>query len=126
MPGGIYWVYTTDQRPMTRHRPKTTIRTSSAPARPAASPPIASGPTRARLFTNGRSQAVRLPKAFRFPGSEVLIRRGDGDTVVLEPVPQSTWPDHYWETIDELADDLALGRVPPIGGRLLDVDLEED
>lgn len=39
----------------------------------------------AKLFLNGRSQAVRLPKAFRFEGaSEVLIER-DGDRVILSP-----------------------------------------
>lgn len=39
----------------------------------------------AKLFMHGRSQAVRLPKAFRFPGKEVRIRR-DGVRVILEPV----------------------------------------
>ncbi|HEV2646370.1 MAG TPA: type II toxin-antitoxin system VapB family antitoxin [Acidobacteriaceae bacterium] len=39
----------------------------------------------AKLFQNGRSQAVRLPKEFRFAGDEVRIRRV-GDTVVLEPM----------------------------------------
>jgi len=29
----------------------------------------------AKLFTNGRSQAVRLPKEFRFEGSEVIVTR---------------------------------------------------
>jgi len=39
----------------------------------------------ARLFYNGRSQAVRLPKAFRFEGvTEVLIER-DGERVILSP-----------------------------------------
>lgn len=40
---------------------------------------------RAKLFANGRSQAVRLPKEFRFPGSEVSIERR-GEEVVLRPV----------------------------------------
>ena len=40
---------------------------------------------RAKLFPNGRSQAVRLPKAFRFTGTEVNIERR-GDEVVLTPV----------------------------------------
>src|SRR5258708_29013412 len=39
----------------------------------------------AKLFYNGRSQAVRLPKEFRLPGEEVYIRR-DGNDVVLSPV----------------------------------------
>jgi antitoxin VapB len=40
----------------------------------------------AKLFKNGRSQAVRLPAEFRFEGNEVLIRR-DPDTgdVILSP-----------------------------------------
>jgi antitoxin VapB len=39
----------------------------------------------AKLFLNGRSQAVRLPKAYRFEGmSEVYIQR-DGDRIVLSP-----------------------------------------
>ena len=39
----------------------------------------------AKLFLNGRSQAVRLPKAFRFEGmTEVYIER-DGDRVILSP-----------------------------------------
>ncbi len=42
--------------------------------------------TRAKLFRHGGSQAVRLPKAFRFEGAEVLIARR-GDEVVLKPVP---------------------------------------
>lgn len=40
--------------------------------------------TRARLFRNGHSQAVRLPRGFTFAGSEVLIRRV-GNGVLLLP-----------------------------------------
>jgi antitoxin VapB len=39
----------------------------------------------AKLFKNGRSQAVRLPKEFQFSGNEVRIRR-IGQSVILEPV----------------------------------------
>ncbi len=44
----------------------------------------------AKLFTNGRSQAVRLPAAFRFEGKEVFIRQ-DPDTgdVILSRKPAS-------------------------------------
>jgi antitoxin VapB len=42
--------------------------------------------TTAKLFKSGRSQAVRLPKEFRFEGTEVRIRR-EGARVILEPVP---------------------------------------
>jgi antitoxin VapB len=43
----------------------------------------------AKLFTNGRSQAVRLPKEFQFSGSDVLIRKV-GDAVILLP-HDKTW-----------------------------------
>ena len=38
----------------------------------------------AKLFNNGRSQAVRLPAAFRFEGGEVFIRRDEktGDVIL--------------------------------------------
>jgi antitoxin VapB len=39
----------------------------------------------AKLFKTGRSQAVRLPKEFRFEGKEVRIRRV-GQGVLLEPM----------------------------------------
>lgn len=50
---------------------------------------------RAKLFMNGRSQAVRLPKAFRFPGDEVAIRR-EGERIILEPVEDAAWPKGFW------------------------------
>lgn len=43
----------------------------------------------AKIFKNGNSQAVRLPKEFRFEGDEVLIYR-EGGHVVLQP-KQSDW-----------------------------------
>jgi antitoxin VapB len=47
----------------------------------------------AKLFWTGRSQAVRLPKAFRFEGDEVRIRR-HGNGVILEPVARDwAWLD---------------------------------
>ena len=45
----------------------------------------------AKLFWNGRSQAVRLPREYRFEGGEVSIRR-DGDKVILEPLAQQAAP----------------------------------
>jgi len=49
----------------------------------------------AKLFMHGRSQAVRLPKEFRFDTESVLVRR-DGDTVVLEP--DDAWPAGWVES----------------------------
>ena len=42
--------------------------------------------TTAKIFQHGGSQAVRLPRAFRFDGTEVLIEK-HGDEVVLKPLP---------------------------------------
>jgi antitoxin VapB len=44
---------------------------------------------RAKLFTNGRSQAVRLPAAFRFKGSEVYVRKDpdSGEVILSEKRP---------------------------------------
>jgi antitoxin VapB len=44
----------------------------------------------AKLFWSGRSQAVRLPKEYRFEGKEVRIRKR-GNTVILEPVAENDW-----------------------------------
>ncbi len=53
----------------------------------------------AKLFNNGRSQAVRLPKEFRFEGDEVCIKRV-GSMVVLYQA------DKAWDLLDE-----SIGRV---------------
>ena len=50
----------------------------------------------AKIFWSGRSQAVRLPKEFRFDTAEVRIRR-QGNAVILEPVAKD------WGWLDDLA-----------------------
>ena len=47
----------------------------------------------AKLFTTCWSQAVRLPKAFRFEGKEVFIHK-EGDRVILSKKPES-WDDFF-------------------------------
>ena len=49
----------------------------------------------AKVFWSGRSQAVRLPKSYRFGGSEVRIRR-QGNAVILEPIAKD------WSWLDTL------------------------
>lgn len=52
--------------------------------------------TSAKLFINGRSQAVRIPKAYQFKGvSEVRIRK-EGDALVIVPV-RKTWESYATE-----------------------------
>ena len=63
---------------------------------------------RAKVFWTGRSQAVRLPKEFRFKGDTVLVRR-KGNAVILEP---DRWPDGYVESFAGISDDFAR---PPQG-----------
>ena len=50
----------------------------------------------AKLFWCGRSQAVRLPSAFRFSGDEVRIRK-QGTAVILEPIAAD------WQWLDDIA-----------------------
>jgi antitoxin VapB len=56
----------------------------------------------AKIFTHGRSQAVRLPKEFRLPGKEARVRRV-GNKIILEPLdsPPAKMP---WDAIDALGD----------------------
>ena len=55
----------------------------------------------AKIFWSGRSQAVRLPRAFRFSGNEVRIRR-HGNAVILEPVADDwAWLDALVGRLDE-------------------------
>lgn len=44
----------------------------------------------AKIFQSGRSQAVRLPKEYRFDGTEVLIKKV-GDAVILFPNQGAGW-----------------------------------
>ena len=48
----------------------------------------------AKLFQNGRSQAVRLPKEYRFKGDRVVIKK-IGNAVVLLPL------DNPWQVLEE-------------------------
>ncbi len=66
----------------------------------------------AKIFQHGRSQAVRLPKAFRMSGDEVRVRR-IGRSVLLEPVEREAGDVRaIFEEIDRLGgrDFLAEGR----------------
>ncbi len=64
----------------------------------------------ARLFKNGQSQAVRLPKDFRFEGEKVFIKRV-GNAVVLIPYHDS-W-ETLFESLDQFSDDFMEVREQP-------------
>ena len=55
----------------------------------------------AKLFTHGRSQAVRLPKEFRFEGKEVRVSRV-GNRVILQPLGSEDAM--LWVELDRLGD----------------------
>ncbi len=68
----------------------------------------------ARLFRNGRNQAVRIPREFELPGQEVIIRK-DGDRLILEPVRKYNSLAELlasWEPIDEEFPDVDEGLLP--------------
>ena len=39
-----------------------------------------------KLFTNGRNQAVRIPREFELPGQDAIMRK-EGNRLIIEPVP---------------------------------------
>lgn len=61
----------------------------------------------AKLFKNGRSQAVRLPKKYRFEGDTVLVRKV-GNGVLLLP-EQGAW-ESLIESTKEFSDDFMASR----------------
>ena len=65
---------------------------------------------KAKLFWTGRSQAVRLPKEFRFEGDSVCVRK-EGNAVILEP-NQGGWPEGYFESFEGFPQDF---ERPPQG-----------
>ncbi len=57
----------------------------------------------AKLFANGKSQAVRLPKEYRFSGDEVYIKKV-GNTVMLFP-KERAW-ETFLEGLNSFTDDI--------------------
>jgi antitoxin VapB len=66
----------------------------------------------AKLFQNGRSQAVRLPREFRFTGTEVRVSR-HGRGVLIEPLEWNV--DDWFASLDQFSDEpfMAEGRNQP-------------
>ena len=66
----------------------------------------------AKLFLNGRSQAVRLPKEFRFSGQKVFIKKV-GDAVLLIPY-QESWQSLF-SSLEQFSGDFLEERGQPEG-----------
>jgi len=65
---------------------------------------------RAKVFENGRSQAIRLPREFQAKGSEVYLKRTPEGFLVI---PRDPW-ELFFGGIQELSDDfMAEGRQQP-------------
>ena len=65
---------------------------------------------KAKIFQNGQSQAVRLPKEFRFDDSEVFIKKS-GHVVYLIP-PRDSW-DTLFSSLKKFSRDFMSERVQP-------------
>ena len=65
----------------------------------------------AKVFTTGRSQAVRIPKEFRFITKEVMLKR-DGNSIVLTP-KEDSWMDIYHKMVALGACDIERLEPPP-------------
>ena len=64
----------------------------------------------AKLFTNGRSQAIRLPKEYRFQGDEVYINKIDDIVVIM---PKNKKMASLMNTIDKFTGDFMEERNQP-------------
>ena len=64
----------------------------------------------AKLFKNGQSQAVRLPKEFRMAGKEVYIKK-QGEAIVLLPKEKSWAP--LFESLNHFEKDFRIERNQP-------------
>lgn len=67
---------------------------------------------RAKLFQNGGSQAVRLPKACRFPGQDEVLVRREGRRVILEPADE--WSDEFRACLGAWTEDIPRPKQQPI------------
>ena len=65
---------------------------------------------KAKVFMNGRSQAVRLPREFRFDCDEVFVER-QGENVILSP-SRPNW-DEFLDSVSTFGDDFMSSRQDP-------------
>lgn len=71
----------------------------------------------AKIFKNGQSQAVRLPKEFRFENQEELFVKKVEDGIILLPKNDKSVWDNMFDKLDEFSDDFMEIRVQPIQNR---------
>ena len=71
----------------------------------------------AKIFKNGQSQAVRLPKEFRFENQEELFVKKVEDGIILLPKNDKSVWDNMFNRLDEFSDDFMNERVQPTQNR---------
>jgi antitoxin VapB len=64
----------------------------------------------AKIFTNGRSQAVRLPKEYRFSGEEVYIKKFENIVILISK--DDPWASLI-SSLDQFSDDFMVNRNQP-------------
>ena len=77
--------------------------------------PSSQAPKRGKVFVNGGSQAVRVPKEFKFDSTEVEIWK-NGEVVSMRPVKKRSWPKGFFEAIritDPAFKRQPQGKLPP-------------
>lgn len=65
----------------------------------------------AKIFQNGQSQAIRIPKEFRLKGSEVFIKK-QGEAIVLIPIGDNPWQ-QLFDSLQQFSDDFMPTRNQP-------------
>ena len=72
--------------------------------------PATGGVRRVRLFKNGRSQAIRIPREFELPGTEANLRQDKKGRLILEPIARQKLVDllSSWTPLE------AADRLPPM------------
>jgi len=70
-----------------------------------------------REWQQSQSQAVRLPKEFRFENQdEVFIKKVQDGVILMPKCDASVW-EHLFESLDEFSDDFMQGRTQPVQER---------
>ncbi|ANI79381.1 antitoxin [Sphingobium sp. EP60837] len=61
-----------------------------------------------KLFENGRSQAVRIPREFELPGNDAIMRK-EGQRLIIEPAPVLSLA-AYLATLQPIEEDFSIGQ----------------
>ena len=76
-----------------------------------------------RLFRNGRSQAVRIPRDFELPGTDAVMRK-EGEKLVIEPVRKKSLKAllAYLRTLEPLGEDEQFPEIDNLSAEPIDLE----